>query len=137
MERMKQLSAPWFFFLMGLMAACQEGPGKSPFKAVDANGDGKIEEAELQAEHQRKDYHKTWDENWDGRLDRAEWNSGLKQYFQGFRYRQALYERWQLDQDTSSVSPRELAHGLFLLYDANGDGKLSPAEYKAHRGTEG
>ena len=137
MERMKQRSASWLLFLMGLMAACQEGPGKSPFKAVDANGDGQIEEAELQAEHQRKDYHKTWDENWDGRLDRAEWNSGLKQYFQGFRYRQALYERWQLDQDTSSVSPRELAHGLFLLYDANGDGKLSPAEYKAHRGTEG
>lgn len=122
---------------ISLLVGCRKGPDRSRFKAVDANGDGKIQKREFQTDHRQNGYHKTWDENQNQRIGKAEWNSGLKQYFTGLDYGPALFEDWQLDADRRTISPQELALGLFQVYDQNGDGVISPQEYAAYPGTEG
>lgn len=117
--------------VMAFSAGCHR-TAYSEFSQVDRNGNSVISEEEYLENWYKENYFQVWDENSDGQVNRAEWNIALKQYYPRLTYSASLYQKWQMDRK-ETLREKEIAQGLFRSLDQNGDGKLSPSEYRFYR----
>lgn len=126
------------------------GPGAGTLARWDEDGDGDVSGREL-----ARGVFTRWDTNRDGVLSRVEWRAGAESWFaaevargtwtdwdedrdealhraefRGAFERNRLVERIDRDRD-GGVSEAELLHWSFEVVDANGDGRLDPAERRA------
>lgn len=116
---------------MTVSTGCQQA-AYSEFSQVDRNNNGAISQEEYLENCYKEGFFKQWDENGDGKVNRAEWNSALKQHYPKLTYSASLYQSWQMDQQ-EPLREKEVAQGLFRSLDQNGDGQLSPSEYRFYR----
>ncbi len=101
------------------------GPG-GPFRPLDTDKDGKVSRAEFEAGFARLD------KDGDGFVSKEEFGSAIGAARQG--QRRGGGKRGQGPQDNNSA-PQEKKHNpadaVFSKLDADGDGKISKAEYEA------
>jgi len=131
--------------VVGMASAHQGGPGRISFETLDTNGDGKLTQAELEA--QKAARFTATDTNGDGMLSADEMLAQGKARI-GDRMAKRMehrigkmIERRDANGDGMlSISEMEaMPKGgqLFKRLDANGDGAISAEEYAARKGGHG
>ncbi len=131
--------------VVGMASAHQGGPGQISFETLDANGDGKLTQAELEA--QKTARFTATDTNGDGMLSAAEMLAQGKARMgdrMAKRMEQRIgkmIERRDANGDGMlSISEMEAmpkGDQLFKRLDANGDGAITAEEYAARKGGPG
>ncbi|MEM9267843.1 MAG: histidine kinase [Pseudomonadota bacterium] len=127
--------------LGGGFAVAQDGKRGDMFQRLDANGDGQLTKAEVEAAANLR--FANMDSNGDGLLSSAEITAGAKRGGERASKRAArMIERADANGDgllsqTEIANARPEGKSMFDRADANGDGVLTQEEARAMRGLRG
>lgn len=122
-----------YLLLLGLsfllITACEDGG--VDFDQIDVDDSDNISHEEYMKDWYQQGYFNIWDRNRDGKISKEEWESGLKEYYEGYAFTESDYEEWDTNGDMF-LDEEELAQGQFTIYDTDMDGDIERVEYEAY-----
>ena len=109
-----------------LAVGCAGAAAQLGFPRVDSDDDNRVDRSEFAEFMDDVDAFDRYDDNDDGALNMTEYREAVDSDIEGADYFRGF------DRDRSNgLSESELSNGVFGVYDANGDGWLSDAEFEA------
>ena len=112
--------------MLALTACASSSGGTYGFPAADVDDDDSVSPDEYLEFWKTSDRFAEYDLSRDGNLDRTEYNEAVEEPYQGDDYFRGL------DRNMDNVlSSQEFISGWYKMFDLDGNGVLSRAEYEA------